>query len=59
MIREGFQNKVSETGSLQLGGGVVFTVPKGLPVYYVSFPGEESVFVGVRISVLNSDLSGP
>lgn len=38
---------------------VVFTVPKGLPVYYVSSPGEESLSVGVCISVLNSDLSGP
>lgn len=38
---------------------LVFTVPKGLPVYYVSSPGEESIFVGVHISVLNSDLSGP
>lgn len=57
--QEGFQNKVSEAGSLQLGGGVVFTVLKGLPVYCVSSPVEESIFVGVRISVMNSDLSGP
>ena len=57
--QEGFQNKVSEAGSFPLGGGVVFTVPKGLPVYCVSSPEEESIFVVVHISVRNSDLSGP